>query len=94
MLSHDKNDHIVKEIMGEGYQLITAGAVAHILECPAVTARVRAFPNCTNDIPIEYGKNFTLKAFMDPVTKIIKTYSAPIKCDPKAPAMFFIKDLW
>ena len=75
------------DIFGPGYSVVAAGEVAYVIKCVKVEVKTRHQVNCTRDLPIAYGVNFTQVGYRSPITHEIIQYSAPIPCDPINPPM-------
>ena len=76
---------------GVGHVLTRAGSVVHITACTPRMAKYRAFPNCTQEIPIQM-QNET--AFADPLTWVIQRYPTVVPCDRITPIMWMINGRW
>ena len=82
------NRLLAVDIFGPGYNLVEKGEVAHVINCTRVQVKTRTVQNCTKDLPIYYGANYSIPAFRQPITKQIVAYSPPVPCDPILPIMF------
>lgn len=94
MVAFTNNHYIALDLFGPGHTIYSRGAVAYVTKCNAEVAKIRAMDNCTLDIPVSYGQNFSKSGFLDPISFIIKSHSHILPCDPINPVSWNIDGQW
>ena len=64
------------------------GDILFVYKCKARTGKIKAAKRCYQDIPIDGPEDL----FVDPVTKISKTISAPANCNPRFPLQLLTQE--
>jgi hypothetical protein len=81
-LAGAENPYSLMQVFGRGHHVIKNGAMVYVTKCQPVSVRPRTYANCTNEIRVEYnGTN----AFMDPISFVIESAAAPVRCNDIAP---------
>ena len=97
-ISGGHNPHALLDLYGKGHQIVTAGAVAYVVECAPMEATIapESASNCTEEIPVSYeGVNGTRTyGYCDPLTFNLVAQPSIIPCNPVMPVQWRIADLW
>lgn len=81
MLS-DHNPYALLSKYGEGYLISRMGSAAYLSYCVPKVARLRQFPNCTQEIPVTVGNR---QLFADSLTRILQPFPTITTCDGITP---------
>jgi len=75
----------------EGFRVVPAGQVFHLIPCEEVSVGKGNAPYCTNEMPVLYNGALW---FRDPLSKILKMNGTRIPCDPITPACWDVSGSW
>jgi hypothetical protein len=86
-----ENPYSLMQVFGRGHQVTKNGATVYVTKCQPVSVTPRTYANCTNEIPVEYnGTN----AFVNPISFVIKSAAAPVRCNDIAPPRWKLSGCW
>jgi hypothetical protein len=81
-LAGAENPYILMQVFGRGHQITKNGATVYVTKCQAVEVVPRQHTECTNEIPVTFNET---EVFVDPISLVIKTAAAPVRCNDIAP---------
>jgi len=85
-------DLIARQLLNTpGAQGTVSGEVFFIQTCPPVWVQSRETSECYDALPVTYMKQ---SYFLQPTTRILTRYGAPVKCNPVAPPTFLLNGIW
>jgi hypothetical protein len=86
-----ENPYSLMQVFGRGHQVTRNGATVYVTRCQAAEVLPRTHTNFTNEIPaILNGTN----VFVDPISFVIITAAAPVRCNDVAPPRWRLNGLW
>ncbi len=90
-LAGAENPYSLMQVFGRGHQITRNGATVYITKCQAAEVVPRQHTECTNEIPVTFNDN---KVFVDPISLVIKTAAAPVRCNDIAPPRWKLGEKW
>ena len=87
----DDNSASLLETHGPGHAITRAGAVAYVTTGYPLTATLRAYSNCTQEIPVQVGNR---SLFAHPLTMTLQPYPTVVPCDPITPVKWRLNQKW
>jgi hypothetical protein len=90
-LAGAENPYSLKQVFGRGHQITRNGATVYVTKCQAVEVVPRQHTECTNEIPVPFNET---EVFVDPISLVIKTAVAPVRCNDIAPPRWKLGGKW
>jgi hypothetical protein len=90
-LAGAENPYSLMQVFGRGHQIKRNGATVYVTKCQAVEVVPRQHTECTNEIPVTFNDT---EVFVDPISLVIKTTAAPVKCNDIAPPRWKLGGKW
>jgi hypothetical protein len=81
-LAGAENPYSLMQVFGRGHQITRNGATVYVTKCQPVEVVPRQHTDCTNEIPVTFNDT---EVFVDPISLVIKTAAAPVRCNDIAP---------
>jgi hypothetical protein len=85
------NPYSLITIFGRGHLAFKAGDAVYVTRCAPVEVLCRSHKNCTVEIPITVNGT---KAFVYPISYVIKSAGSPIHCNDVAPPRYKLGGKW
>ncbi len=79
------------QVFGRGHQITKNGATVYVTKCQPVEVVPRQHTDCTNEIPVTFNDT---EVFVDPISLVIKTAAAPVRCNDIAPPRWRLGGKW
>jgi hypothetical protein len=79
------------QVFERGHQITRNGATVYVTKCQAVEVVPRQHTECTNEIPVTFNDT---EVFVDPISLVIKTAAAPVRCYDIAPPRWKLGGKW
>ena len=79
------------QVFGRGHQITRNGATVYVTKCQPVEVVPRQHTECTNEIPVTFNDT---EVFVDPISLVIKTAAAPVRCNDIAPPRWKLGGKW
>ena len=90
-LAGAENPYILMQVFGRGHQITKNGARVYVSKCQAVEVVPCQHTECTNEIPVTFNET---EVFVDPISLVIKTAAAPVRCNDIAPPRWKLGGKW
>ncbi len=91
MIAGADNPYSLITIFGRGHLAIKAGGAVYVTRCSPVEVLPRSHGNCTEEIPVTVNGT---KAFVDPISYVIKSAGSPVHCNDVAPPRYKVGGKW
>ncbi len=85
------NPYSLMQVFGRGHQITRNGAMVYVTKCQTVEVVPRQHTECTNEIPVTFNDT---EVFVDPISLVIKTAAAPVRCNDIAPPRWKLGGKW
>jgi hypothetical protein len=79
------------QVFGRGHQITRNGATVYVTKCQAVELVPRQHTECTNEIQVTFNNS---EVFVDPISIVIKTTAALVRCNDVAPPRWKLGGKW
>ncbi len=90
-LAGAENPYSLMQVFGRGHQITKNGATVYVTKCQPVEVVPRQHTDCTNEIPVTFNET---EVFVDPISLVIKTAAAPVRCNDIAPPRWKLGGKW
>jgi hypothetical protein len=90
-LAGAENPYSLMQVFRRGHQITRNGATVYVTKCQPVEVVPRQHTECTNEIPVTFNDT---EVFMDPISLVIKTAAAPVRCNDIAPLRWKLGGKW
>jgi hypothetical protein len=90
-LAGAENPYSLMQVFGRGHQITKNGATVYVTKCQPVEVVPRQHTDCTNEIPVTFNDT---EVFVDPISLVIKTAAAPVRCNDIAPPRWKLGGKW
>jgi hypothetical protein len=90
-LAGAENPYSLMQVFGRGHQITRNGATVYVTKCQAVEVVPRQHTECTNEIPVTFNDT---EVFVDPISLVIKTAAAPVRCNDIVPLRWKLGGKW
>jgi hypothetical protein len=90
-LAGAENPYSLMQVFGRGHQITKNGATVYVTKCQPVEVVQRQHTDCTNEIPVTFNDT---EVFVDPISLVIKTAAAPVRCNDIAPPRWKLGGKW
>ena len=93
-IAADNDPYALQDLFGQGHDLLRAGAVVYLVRCKPVLVHRAAFPNCTQEVPVNRTEGGQELEFLDPVSRLLRPLPTVVPCSPFAPVMWKLNGAW
>ena len=90
-LAGAENPYSLMQVFGRGHQVTKNGATVYVTKCQPVEVVPRQHTECTNEVPVTFNGT---EVFVDPISLVIKTAAAPVRCNDIAPPRWKLGGKW